>query len=85
MAPTASMPGGCGFRAPYDAPIQSRVRDALRNGLLRYSGGHGWPGPIARIEMDSQWRSRFASSFKGIDYQDWRWPWSCRRIGGLRC
>ncbi|MBP8670601.1 MAG: transglycosylase domain-containing protein, partial [Sphingobium sp.] len=70
--PNSVYAGGLWIRAPYDAPIQSRVRDALRNGLLRYSGGHGWPGPIARIEMDSQWRSRFASSFKGIDYQDWR-------------
>jgi penicillin-binding protein 1A len=64
--------GGLWIRTPYDAEIQQHTRDALRNGLLRYSGGHGWSGPIATIEMDDQWRGRFASSFKSIDYQDWR-------------
>lgn len=70
--PNSVYAGGLWIRTPYDAAIQGRTRDALRNGLLRYSGGHGWSGPIATIEMDDQWRSRFASSFKSIDYQDWR-------------
>tara|TARA_R110000782_G_scaffold78293_5_gene156080 strand:+ start:72192 stop:74738 length:2547 start_codon:yes stop_codon:yes gene_type:complete len=70
--PNSVYAGGLWIRTPYDADIQDKVRRALRAGLIRYDNGHGWSGPVARIEMDDKWRSRFASSFKSIDYEDWR-------------
>lgn len=70
--PQSVYAGGLWIRTPYDAPIQDRVRAALRNGLLRFEGGRGWSGPLGTIEADDKWASRLASTFKGIDYQDWR-------------
>ncbi len=64
--------GGLWIRTPYDARIQKSVTEALRAGLMRYDAGHGWSGPIATIEMDDKWPSRFASSFKSLDYKDWK-------------
>src|SRR3546814_7904560 len=45
---------------------------ALRAGFIRYDRGKGWSGPIATIEADDKWQRRLASSFMGIDYEDWR-------------
>ncbi|MGD9810739.1 MAG: penicillin-binding protein 1A [Sphingobium sp.] len=70
--PNSVYSGGLWIRSPYDATIQGRVRDALRAGLLRFDSGRGWSGPVATIEMDDKWASRLASSFKSVDYQDWK-------------
>lgn len=70
--PNSVYSGGLWIRSPYDAAMQAGVRTALRNGLLRYDAGKGWSGPVATIQMDDKWASRLASSFKSIDYQDWR-------------
>lgn len=64
--------GGLWIRTAYDAPIQEKVREALRAGLLRYDAGHGWSGPVASIDVDDQWAARLASSFRSIDYQNWK-------------
>ncbi|PKP99969.1 MAG: penicillin-binding protein [Alphaproteobacteria bacterium HGW-Alphaproteobacteria-13] len=64
--------GGLWVRTPYDGKMQTATTDALRRGLIRYDAGKGWSGPIATIESDDQWASRLASSFIGIDYDDWR-------------
>lgn len=64
--------GGLWVRTPYDEKMQAATTSALRRGLIRYDAGKGWSGPVARIEADDRWRSRLASSFIGIDYDDWR-------------
>ena len=64
--------GGLWVRTPYDDKMQQAATGALRRGLVRYDTGKGWSGPIARIEADDKWRSRLASSFIGIDYDNWR-------------
>ena len=70
--PNSVYSGGLWIRTPYDVSMQNQVRDALRAGLIRYDAGHGWSGPVATIEMDDKWRSRLASTFKSIDYKNWR-------------
>src|SRR3546814_16040604 len=52
--------------------MQQAMAKALRAGFIRYDAGKGWSGPIATIEADDKWQSRLASSFMGIDYEDWR-------------
>src|SRR3546814_10609392 len=52
--------------------LQQATAKALREGMIRYDRGKGWSGPIATIEADDQWASRLASSFKTVDYADWR-------------
>src|SRR3546814_3707878 len=64
--------GGLWVRTPYDGAMQEAAAMALRKGLQRYDAGKGWSGPIATIEVDDQWQSRLASSFIGIDYDNWR-------------
>ena len=64
--------GGLWVRTPYDSAMQAGATMALRKGLQRYDAGKGWSGPIATIEADDQWASRLASSFIGIDYDNWR-------------
>ena len=64
--------GGLWVRTPYDGKMQAGATMALRKGLQRYDAGKGWSGPIATIEADEQWQSRLASSFIGIDYDNWR-------------
>jgi len=64
--------GGLWVRTAYDGVKQAATTKALRNGLIRYDAGKGWSGPIATIEADDQWQSRLASSFIGIDYDNWR-------------
>jgi len=64
--------GGLWVRTAYDGKMQAATTMALRKGLQRYDAGKGWSGPIATIEADDQWQSRLASSFVGIDYDNWR-------------
>ncbi|MDZ3830615.1 MAG: transglycosylase domain-containing protein [Sphingopyxis sp.] len=64
--------GGLWVRTPYDVKMQTAATRALRAGLIRYDAGKGWSGPVATIEADDQWASRLASSFIGIDYDNWR-------------
>ena len=70
--PLSVYAGGLWVRTPYDGKMQQGATMALRKGLQRYDAGKGWSGPIATIEADDQWQSRLASSFIGIDYDNWR-------------
>ncbi len=65
--------GGLWVRSSMNPRYQELTTKALRDGLLRYHGGRGWVGPIARIPMDDgQWQRRLAASNIGIDYSNWR-------------
>lgn len=74
--------GGLWVRTPYDPVMQDAAAKALRAGLQRYDAGKGWSGPVATIEADDQWQSRLASSFVGIDYDDWRIAVVLSKSGG---
>ncbi|ABC63444.1 penicillin-binding protein 1A [Erythrobacter litoralis] len=65
--------GGLWVRTSLDVEMQDAARDALREGLLRYHGSKGWRGPIATIDIsEGNWQSQLASSFLGINYENWR-------------
>lgn len=65
--------GGLWVRTSLDPELQEAARDALRGGILRYSAGKGWGGPIATIDVsDDTWQSQLAASPLGINYKDWR-------------
>ncbi len=65
--------GGLWVRTSLDPEMQEAARDALRRGLLRYHGNRGWRGPVATIDLDEgNWQGQLASSFIGINYEDWR-------------
>ena len=64
--------GGLWVRTSLDPALQEAMTASLRDGLLRYDRGHPWSGPVATIEADDKWASRFAGANIGITYQDWR-------------
>ena len=64
--------GGLWVRTPYNDELQQVAEKAMRSAMLRFSGGRGWSGPLATIEIDDQWAQRLRSTFIGIDYDDWR-------------
>ncbi|MGN3973138.1 penicillin-binding protein 1A [Tsuneonella sp. SYSU-LHT278] len=74
--------GGLWVRTSLDPELQAAARDALRGGILRYSAGKGWSGPLATIDVsDDTWQSQLAASPLGINYKDWRVGVVTRREG----
>lgn len=71
--PNSVYGGGLWVRTSLDVEMQDAARDALRQGLMRYHGSKGWRGPIATIDLsEGNWQSQLASSFLGINYENWR-------------
>lgn len=64
--------GGLWVRTSYDDHLQVAAERAFRAGLLRFHGNRGWTGPVGTIPVDNNWQSRLASSFIGVDFDDWR-------------
>lgn len=71
--PNSVYAGGLWVRTSLDTQLQTASQDALRAGLLRYSGGRAWHGPIATINMaDGNWQTQLIAANIGIKYLDWR-------------
>lgn len=65
--------GGLWVRTSMHPQYQELTTQALRDGLLRYSGGAGWKANMGTIDVsDDKWASRFEASNVAIDYKDWR-------------
>ncbi len=65
--------GGLWVRTSLDTAMQDAARDSLRAGILRYSGGRAWHGPIATLDPSKgSLTGQLASSYLGIRYRDWR-------------
>lgn len=65
--------GGLWVRTSLDPVLQEAARDALRNGMLRYHGNRGWPGPVATIDPDNgDLVAQLRSSNLNLDFRDWR-------------
>jgi penicillin-binding protein 1A len=64
--------GGLWVRTAYNNELQQAAERSMRQAMMRYHGGRGWPGPLGTIEVDDQWQSRLQSTFIGIDFDDWR-------------
>ncbi len=75
--------GGLWVRTSLDTELQEAAQNSLRAGLLRYSGGRGWHGPVATINPDNgDLTSQLASSNLGINYENWRVGVVTQRSGG---
>lgn len=71
--PNSVYAGGLWVRTSLDPALQKATQDALRAGILRYSSGRPWHGPIAHINLDREgWRSQLALLNKSVSYKDWR-------------
>ena len=81
--PNSVYAGGLWVRTSLDPALQTAARDSLRAGLMRFQGGRAWTGPIAKIDVDGgKWQGQLASSYIGINYQDWRVGVVTSRSGG---
>ena len=71
--PNSIYAGGLWVRTSLDPQMQREAQNALRTGLLRYSAGHAWSGPIAHVDLDPDtWQSQLITLNKTISYLDWR-------------
>jgi len=65
--------GGLWVRTSLDPEMQEAGRDALRAGIMNYSAGRGWHGPVARLDPSKgNLTGQLASAYLGINYQNWR-------------
>lgn len=72
-SPHSVYAGGLWVRTSLDPKMQLAARDSLRRGLLNYSAGKAWHGPIARIDPDKGDLTRqLAGTNLGIRYLNWR-------------
>ena len=71
--PNSVYAGGLWVRTSLDGELQKAAQDALRAGMLRYSSGKGWHGPIAHIDIDpAHWQGQLLTLNKSVSYKDWR-------------
>ncbi|MCW1986078.1 UNVERIFIED_ORG: penicillin-binding protein 1A [Sphingomonas sp. R1F5B] len=74
--PNSVYAGGLWVRTSLDQQLQTAAQDSLRAGLLRYSAGRAWHGPIAHVDMDDSdsgsWQTQLINSNLSIRYLDWR-------------
>jgi penicillin-binding protein 1A len=64
--------GGLWVRASVDPEKQRAAEQALRDGFVRYDGGHGWRDPGLSIDLDDDWAGQLARAAFGTGYPDWR-------------
>lgn len=70
--PNSVYAGGLWVRTSLDTELQTAAQSALRTGLLRFSAGRAWSGPIAKLDVSGNWQSELITSNLSIHYQDWR-------------
>ncbi len=70
--PNSVYAGGLWVRTSLDTELQTGAQNALRSGLMRFSGGRPWNGPIARLDVSDNWQTQLITSNLSIRYQDWR-------------
>lgn len=80
--PNSVYAGGLWVRTSINPQLQEYTKQALRHGLLSYSRGKSWSGPINTIEIDGDWAQRLASTYIGTDYSDWQIAVALKRQGG---
>ncbi|MEA2998455.1 MAG: penicillin-binding protein [Sphingomonadales bacterium] len=70
--PNGVYTGGLWIRSSIDLPKQIAAETALRDGLLRYDGIHGWNDPEITIDVQGDWRGALARAPFGVGYPDWQ-------------
>jgi penicillin-binding protein 1A len=54
--------GGLSVRTTLDPKMQVVARKALADGLVRYDEGHGYRGPVSKIDISGDWGVRLADT-----------------------
>jgi penicillin-binding protein 1A len=81
--PNGVYTGGLWIRSSIDVPKQIAAETALRDGLLRYDGIHGWNDPQVSIDVNGDWRSALARAPFGVGYPDWAEAVVLAKAGGM--
>jgi len=69
--PNSVYAGGLWVRTSLDTRLQTAAQVSLRAGLVRFAAGHGWHGPIAKVDPE-HWQGELIGSNIAIRYLDWR-------------
>lgn len=81
--PNSVYAGGLWVRTSLDTELQDAAQKALRTALLRFQGGRAWHGPVATLNPDNgDLKQQLASSYLGINYENWRIGVVLDRSGG---
>ena len=64
--------GGLSVRTTLDPRLQEIADRSLRRGLEIYDRRHGWRGPLARIELDFDWRDKLSLVEPPLGLGAWR-------------
>src|SRR4051812_45150841 len=75
--------GGLWIRSSIDLPKQIAAETALRDGLMRYDGIHGWNDPGIVIDVNGDWRGALARAPFGVGYPDWQAGVVLSRAGAM--
>lgn len=63
--------GGLSVRTSLEPRLQAIAERTLRDGLVAYDRRHGWRGPVRRIEVDRDWKTRLSAVEKPLGYANW--------------
>jgi penicillin-binding protein 1A len=63
--------GGLSVRTTVDTRLQDLADRTLREGLMAYDRRHGWRGPVERIQLAADWRSRLAAIAPPVGSAPW--------------
>src|SRR3954470_6134087 len=80
--PNGVYTGGLWIRSSIDLPKQIAAETALRDGLMRYDGIHGWNDPKIVIDVNGDWRGALARAPFGVGYPDWQEAVVLAKAGG---
>jgi penicillin-binding protein 1A len=64
--------GGLSVRTTLDTKLQAVARKVLQEGLVHYDEGHGWRGPVTKIDIASDWGIKLADVKSLSDVAPWR-------------
>ena len=64
--------GGLSVRTTLDTKLQVLARKTLIEGLMRYDEGHGFRGPVAKVDIGADWGPKLAEVKALSDVAPWR-------------
>ena len=72
QGPNSVYAGGLWVRSSMVPLMQDAAADALREGLAKFDGGHGWQDTGLSVDLSKDWRPQLSAAALGTGFPDWR-------------
>ena len=72
QGPNSVYAGGLWVRSSMVPLMQDAAADALREGLAKFDGGHGWQDTGLSVDLSKDWRLQLSAAALGTGFADWR-------------